>query len=99
MSISAQLLLLKADLGLMRISPEQQQFFSALLAQSAAELRRKGIPLADASPEDDTLTAAFAAWKYRVRTQAAAPGLPEYLRCAIRDRQIQEAARREAADV
>lgn len=98
MSVDAQLLLLKADLGLMRISMEQQQFFSAMLAQSAAELRRKGIHVQPDEPEDDTLVAALTAWKYRVRTQAASPAMPEYLRCAIRDRQVHQITQPEVQD-
>lgn len=99
MSADAQLLLLKTDLGLMRISAEQQQFFTALLAQSAVELRRKGIRIMSDASEDDALVAALAAWKYRVRTQSASPAMPEYLRCAIRDRQVHQVTQRGAGNV
>ena len=90
MGKDAQLMLLQADLGLMRISASQQQYFTALLAQSAAELQRKGIRLQNDAPEDDTLIASLAAWKYRVRTQAASPAMPEMIRSAIRDRHLHQ---------
>ena len=98
MGKDAQLMLLQADLGLMRISASQQQFFTALLAQSAAELQRKGIRLQNDAPEDDTLIASLAAWKYRVRTQAASPAMPEMIRSAIRDRQLHQVTVPEVQD-
>lgn len=91
MGMDAKLQLLKADLGLMRVSAEQAAYLTALLTQSAAELERKGIVLTD-TIEDDILVEMVAAWKYRVRAQSASPAMPETLRRAIYDRIVQTVA-------
>ena len=91
MGMDAQLQLLKADLGLMRISAEQSTYFTALLMQAAGELSRKHIVLADTT-EDDILVESIAAWKYRVRTQGASPAMPESIRLAVHDRIVHTVA-------
>lgn len=91
MGMDAKLQLLKADLGLMRVSAEQAAYLTALLTQAAAELERKGIVLTD-TIEDDILVEMVAAWKYRVRAQSASPAMPEHLSREIYDRIVQTVA-------
>lgn len=100
MAQDLQLQLLTCDLGLRRISDDQERLFRALLNQSASELSAKGVALDEEAPGDDLFLAAYAAWKYRARTALGqgTPALPESIRLQIRDRQIKAVGRRGCDD-
>lgn len=79
-----QLMLLKTDLGLMRVTTDQQTYLTALLTTAASAITREGISLADGNLEHNVLVAMYAAWLYRKRAAdgntSFAVGMPRMLR-------------------
>lgn len=82
--LDTQLLLLKTDLGLMRVTDDQKTYLSALLTTAASAITREGITLTAENLECNTLVATYAAWLYRKRAAngntSFAVGMPRMLR-------------------
>ncbi|MEG0778580.1 MAG: hypothetical protein RSG55_07005 [Oscillospiraceae bacterium] len=89
--LDTQLALLKTDIGLMRVTAEQNSYLTMLLTMAASAIAREGIVLKDAELEDNGLVAMYAAWLYRKRQQPADAGMmPRMLRYQLNNKLVSQ---------